>query len=458
VFVTAFAVLFIAAGVAPLVLRSTSAALPESSARAVVAAPTEIGPTATQPARNEETPVAVASIASPDSAIAGLDAPRDLSMDKGDIELNLPHTPPTAVPTTPALPTLDPALTQELQHLLDDTVADGFVPGAVLSVSMPGYAPWTGASGLANRAQGRAMEPDTPIRVASVSKMFTAVVVLQLVEEGTLTLDTPIETWLPGVVPNADVITVRQLLQHTSGLYDYLEDRNFVGQTQREPERVWAPQELVTYATRFPSRAIGRWDYSSTNYVILGMLVEQVTQRPLAQEMRQRIFAPLELRNTVFLPQESVSGTLARGYTRGTDITNASMSFAFATANIATTAEDLQQFGRALFSGGLLKPETRDLMFQFVSGRGQYDMPALEYGLGIMRNRLPIGNGPGGQARPARSNLVLGHIGGYGGFRAALWYAPDSEVVIAISLNQAQTDPNILATAVLDQVLRSTGR
>jgi CubicO group peptidase (beta-lactamase class C family) len=134
------------------------------------------------------------------------------------------------------------------------------------------------------------------------------------------------------------------------------------------------------------------------------------------------------------------------------------MSFAFATANLAMTVSDLQRFGRALFSGELLRAETRDTMLQFVSGRGQYDMPDLEYGLGVMRNRLPVGPAPDGSQRPAAANLVLGHIGGYGGFRSALWYAPDSGVVIAVGLNQAQVDPNDLAARVLDRVLVDLGQ
>jgi peptidoglycan/LPS O-acetylase OafA/YrhL/CubicO group peptidase (beta-lactamase class C family) len=375
-----------------------------------------------------------------------------------DAQAERPSQPPAASTPTP-LPALDAALTDEFQDLLDNVVDDGFVPGMVLSVSVPGYAPWSGASGLADRAQGRAMVPDTPVRIASVSKMFTAVVVLQLVEEGRLTLDEPIATWLPDSVPGGSRITVRQLLQHTTGLYDYLEDRTLIGEMQRDTRYVWEPQELVDYASRFPQRAIGRWDYSSTNYVVLGMLVERVTGQPLAQQVRQRIFDPLGMRHAAFLPQEPAPTMLAHGYSYENDLTTSSMSFAFATANLAMTTSDLERFGRALFSEGLLQAETRDIMLgQFVSGRGQYDMPALEYGLGVMRNRLAIGPAANGDQRPAATNLVLGHIGGYGGFRSILWYAPDSGVVIAIGLNQAQTDPNDLAAAVLDNVLLGIGK
>jgi peptidoglycan/LPS O-acetylase OafA/YrhL/CubicO group peptidase (beta-lactamase class C family) len=364
-----------------------------------------------------------------------------------------------AAPTPTPLPVLEATLTNELQDLLDDFVDNGFVPGVQLSVSIPGRTTWSGASGLADRAQDRPMRADTPVRIASVSKMFTAVVVLQLVEEGRLTLDDPIATWLPDSVPSGNRITVRQLLQHTTGLYDYLEDRNLIGEMHRNTSYVWEPQELVDYAARFPQRAIGRWDYSSTNYVVLGMLVERVTGQPLAQQVRQRIFDPLGMRHAAFLPQEPAPDMLARGYSYENDLTASSMSFGFATANLAMTTSDLERFGRALFSEDLLQAETRDIMLaDFVSGRGQYDMPALAYGLGVMRNRLPIGADANGDRRPDATNLVLGHIGGYGGFRSALWYAPDSNVIITIGLNQAQTDPNDLAAAVLDRVLVSMGR
>ena len=123
------------------------------------------------------------------------------------------------------------------------------------------------------------------------------------------------------------------------------------------------------------------------------------------------------------------------------------------------TAEELQRFGRALFSGDLLTAETREVMLQhFVSGRGQYEMPDLAYGLGVMRNRLAVGPAPDGRSRPADANLVLGHIGGYGGFRSAIWYAPSSDLVIAVGLNQSLADPNDLAAAALDQLLAAMGR
>ncbi len=369
---------------------------------------------------------------------------------------------PEPSPTQVALAPFDPALATELQHILDDTVADGYIPGAVLAVSLPGHTPWVGASGLADRQQGRPMEPATNVRIASISKIFTAVVVLQLAEEGRIDLDAPIATYLPDLVPGGDTITVRNLLNHTSGLYDYLEDVNFITRAYQEPERRWEPRELVAYATQFPPLfqpgARGAWDYSSTNYVLLGMIVEQVTGNPLAQEMHQRIFDPLGLERTFFAPDEPVPTTAARGYGVAVDQTHVAMSFAFATANLVSTAEDVQRFMEALVNGELLQPETLNMMYVFVNGQGQYNMPELEYGLGLMRNRLPVGPDANGQPRPAAASTVLGHIGGFGGFRSAVWSAPESGITIALGVNQAAMDPNTLATRVLDAILTHQGR
>jgi D-alanyl-D-alanine carboxypeptidase len=364
---------------------------------------------------------------------------------------------PTIAATEVALQQFDPALADELQRILDETVASGAIPGAVISVSIPGQAPWSGSSGIAARQTGKPMTPDTRVRIASISKVFTAVVILQLVEEGRIELDAPLATWFPDLVPNAGQITVRNLLSHTTGLYDYLEDRNFVNRAYRQPDRSWAPRELVEYAALFPAAfrpgAKGAWDYSSTNYVILGMIAEQVTGRPLAVEMRQRIFEPLELADTFFAPEEQVRGAQARGYSNAIDQTNAPMTLVFATANIVSTADNVRRFAEGLFGGRLLQPATLELMKTFVGGKGQYNMPALEYGLGIMRNRLPVGRGPNGQPRPAAVTTVMGHIGGFGGFRSAVWFAPESGITLALGVNQAVTDPNKLATRVFDALL-----
>ncbi|HEU5101217.1 MAG TPA: serine hydrolase [Roseiflexaceae bacterium] len=367
----------------------------------------------------------------------------------------------TATPKE-TLSSIDPTLAADLQRILDQLVEDGFIPGAVLAVHIPGQKPWAGASGFIDQQRTQLMKPTTQVRIASISKVFTAVIVLQLVEEGKLDLDAPVSTWFPRLVPRASKTTVRNLLNHTTGLYDYLEDRSFLARAFQAPDRHWTPEELVAYAARHPSAfqpgQPGMWDYSSTNYVMLGMIVEQVTGNSLAHEMRQRILTPLELRHTFFPPEEAVPGIQARGYRQNHDQTNISLSFAFATANLVSTVGDVQRFGEALFGGRLLKPATLEAMYTFENGKGQYNMPKLEYGLGVMRNQLAIGRDAHGQARPALASTVLGHTGGFAGFRSALWYEPASGITIALGMNQGATDPNILATLVMQAIVDWQGR
>jgi D-alanyl-D-alanine carboxypeptidase len=357
---------------------------------------------------------------------------------------------------------LDPALVAQLQALLDDTVTTGSSPGAVLSVSIPGYVPWSGASGIADRRDARLMEPDTLIHTSSITKMFTAVMVLQLAQEGVIDLDAPISTWLPDIVPLADRTTVRHLLNHTSGIFDYLEDSEFFIEAYQNPERTYTPSELVDmvdqYGAAFEPGSEGAWKYSSTNYVILGILVEQVTGRTFAEEMRQRIVEPLQLTHTFFAPYEAVEGSVAQGYIDTSDRADVSMTFVFATGNIISTANDLRRFVDGLFSGHLLHAESVALMATTMYTGGAYDMPELEYGLGLMRARLAVGPGPDGAQRPDELSTVLGHIGGIAGSRAAVWRVSERGITIALGLNQANIDPNVLARDTLEVILLWQGQ
>lgn len=457
VFGGALLLLVTACGV-PNVLQSTAAPTPATMSSPAVASASAPVETSTTVSATAATPsmTATSSVASPTAETATTAAPTNTATPVAT------ELPPTVEPSQAAIAPFDPELAAELQVILDQAVADGYIPGAVLSVSLPGQEPWSGASGVADRQQGVPMEPTTNVRIASISKVFTAVVVLQLAQEGRIDLDAPLATYLPDLLPNGNVITVRDLLQHTTGLYDYLEDRNFVTRQYQDFERRWQPAELVAYALQFPPafapRTPGAWDYSSTNFVILGMVVEQVSGNSLAQEMRARIFQPLGLEGTFFAPDEPIPGSPARGYSRTVDQTNVAMSFAYATANLVSTAGDVRRFADALVNGELLQPEMQNQMFTFVNGKGQYNMPELEYGLGLMRNRLDVGPALNGQARPAEASRVVGHIGGFGGFRSAVWSAPDSGITIALGVNQAATDPNILATQVFNAILTHQGR
>lgn len=356
---------------------------------------------------------------------------------------------------------VNPELDAQLQAILDQTVADGQIPGAMLAVNTPGQQTWYGSSGIADRTTQAPMGADEPYQIASITKTFTAVVALQLAEEGIVDLDAPMTTYLPDSgVPDSDQMTVRMLLNHTTGLYNYLQDPTFFAGVYADPERVWQPEELIEYNVSFPptfSPPGAAWHYSSANYVTLGLLVEAATGNSHADEIRTRILEPLGMDRTFYPPDEALPEELPTGYFDADDHSNNAVSAAWATSNMVSTNEDMQTFSQALFEGDLLQPETRGQMFEFVPGNGEYDMPDLAYGLGVMRHQHPVGPAPDGTTRPAEASTAYGHIGGYGGFRTAMWHVPERDITITSATNQFVTDPNTIPTAALDATLTARG-
>ena len=188
---------------------------------------------------------------------------------------------------------------QELGALLD-RVVDAGAPGALIVVK-DGSTVRVAARGFADRDAARPMRPDDRFRIGSVTKTFVAALVLRLVEEGRLRLDDPVERWLPGLVPGGRSITVRHLLSHTAGLPDYVEDPRL----RREPERRWTPTELVSLALARSRERVppgGAFAYSSTDYVLLGLIAEKAGGADLGDQLRDRLFEPLGLRRTSFEP------------------------------------------------------------------------------------------------------------------------------------------------------------
>ncbi len=202
----------------------------------------------------------------------------------------------------------------QLQRALDRVVAAG-VPGAVLLVR-EGDRTIRLASGSENLKPRTPMRADDRFRVGSITKTFVATVVLQLVGERRLALEDTVERWLPGVVPNGKRITLHQLLNHTSGLFDYGGDRKFIAEAYRHPLKDWTPRQIVAVATAHKPRfAPGMgWSYSDTNYYVLGLIVEAATKHSLARELRDRIFTPLRLRATSLPSAPAIAGRYAHGY------------------------------------------------------------------------------------------------------------------------------------------------
>ncbi|MFK8844111.1 serine hydrolase domain-containing protein [Streptomyces sp. Ac-502] len=280
---------------------------------------------------------------------------------------------------------------------MEQTVADGF-PGAVAYVRR-GERQSRLAAGLADTARGERARPDQRFRIASNTKAFVSTVLLQLEGEGRLSLGDSVERWLPGVVQgngnDGAAVTIRQLLNHTSGIYDPTTEPEFFAPYLKDHDwgHVHTPREVIARSVRHaPYFAPGTgWKYSNTNYLLAGLVIEAVTHRGAPAEIQRRILAPLGLRHTSFpLTDPDIHGPHLHGYDlKGRDLTRFSPSYDWTAGAMISTADDLARFHRALFSGTLLRPAQQRELQTTVRFP---DAPA--YGLGVQRMDVSCGTEP----------------------------------------------------------------
>ncbi|MEW2415516.1 serine hydrolase domain-containing protein [Streptomyces sp. NPDC046866] len=302
---------------------------------------------------------------------------------------------PYAAPAAPAPAPAPDA--QALVRALRSTTAAG-APGAMARFTGPGGV-LARTVGVRDRSTGAPMDPRARFRIGSVTKTFSTVVLLQLVAEGRLGLDDPVGRHLPGLLPD-DRITVRHLLTHRSGLADYTEAMfaRTVPGFEAVRTRVFAPRELVDLALREPRTAEpgAAYGYSNTNFVIVGMLVEKVTGRPVGREYEDRIIRPLKLRDTSYVhPDTAVRGRHVRGYLHPdeagaalVDATEQTASWAQAAGAMISNPADLNTFVSALLAGRLLPDR---LMDQMLAMSPTDTAGTRFYGLGLRRYDLSCG-------------------------------------------------------------------
>jgi D-alanyl-D-alanine carboxypeptidase len=332
----------------------------------------------------------------------------------------------------------------QLQQALDQLVAAG-APGAIALVR-EGDRTIRVTSGFGNLKPRTPMRATDRFRIGSLTKTFVATVVLQLAGERKLALDDPVERWLPGLVPGGERITVRQLLNMTSGLFDYLVDGD---QTVEKAYRkgnvtyVWKPRRLVEIAVSHEPRfAPGTaWSYCNTCYIVLGLIVEAASDHSLASELRRRIFDPLRLRGTSFDTKPRIAGRHAHGYEligkQLVDVSVLSPSFGWAAGAIVSTADDVARFYRALLRGRLLRPELLRAMETTVDAHSQG--AGTRYGLGLAKVGTPCG--------PA-----WGHGGGIPGYGTMALSSKDGSRQIVVLVTRDESLPKQAGQA-LERVL-----
>lgn len=318
-------------------------------------------------------------------------------------------------------------------------VEDG-VPGVTATARTNGRT-WSATAGVGDLRTGKSRSGYDRYRVGSITKTFVATVLLQLEAEGRLSLDDKVEDWLPGLVRgnghDGREITIRQLLNHTSGIYSYTDDETFVQRyflkdgffehrydTQR-------PEDLVALAmTHQPNFEPGTdWYYSNTNYVLAGMVIEKATGSPYGEEIRDRILTPLGLRATsvpgtrTTLPQPSsrAYSKLAESTTGPTyDVTKLNPSLGHAAGEMISNSSDLNRFYTALLKGKLLPSRQLKAMKTTVKVE---DIPNAGYGLGLIERKLPCGT------------TVWGHGGGIHGSTSEAMTTPDGHHALSFNFN-----------------------
>ncbi|MBT2576190.1 beta-lactamase family protein [Bacillus sp. ISL-8] len=321
-----------------------------------------------------------------------------------------------------------------VKQAVRDTLQLGF-PG-ILAKTSEGGKTWSYAAGVANLSSKKPMKTDFRFRIGSVTKTFTATVVLQLAEENRLNLDDSIEKWLPGVIQGNGYddkqITIRQLLNHTSGIAEYTRSKSF---NLMDTKKSYRAEELVKMGISMPPNfAPGKsWSYSNTGYVLLGILIETVTGNSYAEEIENRIIEPLELSNT-FLPGNSsvIPGTKhARGYiqldgaSEPKDVTYYNPSMGSSAGDMISTADDLNKFFSYLLGGKLLKEQQLKQMLTTVP-TGEAALG--KYGLGIYETKLPNGVS------------IWGHGGSIPGFVTFAGGTLEGKHTLAVNLNSLNAD------------------
>jgi D-alanyl-D-alanine carboxypeptidase len=331
---------------------------------------------------------------------------------------------PSAAAEAVALPAPDLV---GLRAVLESARRQG-APGAMARIDDDG-AVRRAATGVAHRGTGRALTTADRFRIGSLTKIFSAVVLLQLVDEGELRLDASVNRYLPGLLPD-DRITVRHVLSHRSGLYDYTNDMfaSSVSGFEAVRNRVFTYGQLMDRSLRRPrtGKPGGAYAYSNTNFVVAGMLIEKLTGESVGRAYRTRIIEPLQLRDTFYVhPRTAIPGSHARGYltpdragAKLVDSTRQTVSWAQSAGALISTAQDLNTFTSALLKGELTSPAALRQMTRWTKVNSTQ-----AYGLGLRRRDLSCGVS------------VYGHTGAVQGYYTYAFTSKDGRRSLAALAN-----------------------
>ncbi|MFD0274163.1 serine hydrolase domain-containing protein [Kitasatospora sp. NPDC127111] len=334
-----------------------------------------------------------------------------------------PSTPPSASAAAPSGGTVVP-LTSEVTARLDTAVqrvlTETGVPGVIVGLTTPDGS-YLKAFGVSDRIAGTPMVTGLNMRIGSETKTFTVTGLLRLVDQGKAGLDDPVTRYVPGV-PGGEGITLRQLADMRSGLFPYTSDPEFAQALLSDPTRSFTPEQLLAYAFRHPANSAPdtRFEYSNTNTVLLGLVVEKLSGQPLDDFLEAQVFDPAGLDRTRFPTDAAFPQPHAHGYTNQTpdgaiaDATDWNPSWAWAAGAAVSDLADLQKWAKVLATGTLLTPPTQaERLKALPTG-----VPDVGYGLGLMVN-----------------HGWVGHNGSLPGYQSLTIHLPSAQASLVVLLN-----------------------
>jgi D-alanyl-D-alanine carboxypeptidase len=329
-----------------------------------------------------------------------------------------------------AAQTINPVIADRLQEKMDSLKIAHNIMGISAGIIHPGQGIWKGTTGLSFGTVP--IRSEMEFGIGSNTKLFTAVTLLKLAENNILSLDDSLHEWLPAFVNIDSNITIRQLLNHTSGLADYNNIVGYPDSILANPNRVFVPNELLKWVGVPLFEAGTGWNYSNTNYLLAGMVAESATGMNIAQLIRQNILNPLQLDSTFFDVQETVQGLIAHPWQMGMNINSIPRkslnSAAYSAGAMYSTTNEMLQWYQKLFGGLVLNSSSLSLMTTF-AGSGNY-------GVGI--SKIVVGG---------RTCFI--HGGSIRGYTSFMLYDSSSKAVVSVLTNSNPAPAKLVAESLL---------
>lgn len=335
-----------------------------------------------------------------------------------------------------------------LQQKLDSCVTAFNIPGISATILLPENKYWNGASGLSNIYTLDSMNTDHLFYQASATKMFVASIIFQMAEQNLLSIDDSVGQYLPPIPSVPSSTKIRYLLNHRSGLYDVFTNPPSTQNWYNTPDSIWNPLDVILTYNNNPLFGQGSgFNYSNTNYILLGLIIEQVTGNSFAQELSSRILLPHGLNNTFFLPFDSITGNLTNSWTSYTSssgpftdpaepiLTNCFASMVFTSGALVSYPQDVAKFNRLLFTGQIISDSSLTIMKTCTNVN--LGNNANGYGHGFMRYNFA-------------GKTYYGHAGDINGFTQLTIHQETDSITLTISINRNNAQRGPIALALLN--------